>query len=111
MAESRTDIVIRRTTASDTPALWRLAALDDAPVPHGGPGVLIAEVDGRPVAALAGDRAIADPFRRTAPLVELLRLRASQLAAAAEADAPSPQGRRLRLRPHAPVAPHPLPQG
>jgi hypothetical protein len=111
MAESRTDIVIRPTTASDTPALWRLAALDDAPVPHAGPDVLIAEVDGQPLAALVGDRAIADPFRRTAPLVELLRLRAHQLAVAAQADSPRPQGPRLRLRSHAPVAPRPLPQG
>ncbi len=111
MAESRTDIVIRTATAADTPALWRLAALDGAPVPNAGPDVLIAEADGVPVAAVAGDLAIADPFRRTATLVELLRLRARQLTAAADADAPRPQGRRLRLRPHAPVAPQPHPQG
>ena len=111
MAESRTDIVIRPATPADLPALWRLAALDDAPVPNAGSDVLIAEVDGQPVAAYASGRAIADPFRRTASLVELLRLRARQLATAAEADSPRPQGRRLKLRSHAPVAPQPLPQG
>ena len=111
MAESRTDILIRPATPADTPALWRLAALDDAPVPHAGPDVLIAEVDGQPVAAYAGDRAIANPFRKTASLVELLRLRATQLAAAAEAGSRRPQRRRLKLRSHAPVAPQPLPQG
>jgi hypothetical protein len=111
MAESRTDIVIRPATASDAPALWRLAVLDEARVPSAGPGVLIAEVDGKPVAALAGDQVVADPFVRTASLVELLRLRARQLATVAAPGAAHHQRRRLRLRSHAPVAPHPLPQG
>ena len=111
MAEPRTDIVIRPASASDEHALWRLAALDDAPALPAGPGVLVAEENGRPVAAYAGGHAIADPFRPTAHVVELLRLRASQIAAAAAAGDPVPQGRRLGLRPTAPVAPRPLPQG
>ena len=111
MAESRTDIVIRRATASDAPALRRLAALDDATAPEATPDVLVAEVGGEPVAALGGDRAIADPFRPTASLVELLRVRARQLEAAAAPDGSRPQGRRAGLRPHAPVAPRPLPLG
>ena len=111
MAESRTDIVIRRATPSDAPALWQLAALDDAPAPQATADVLIAEVGGEPVAALSGERAVADPFRPTASLVELLRLRARQLEAAAGPDGSRPQGRRIGLRPHAPVAPRPLPLG
>ena len=110
MAQPRTNIVIRGATARDELALRRLAALDDARAPQPGPDVLIAEVDGLAVAAVAGDRAIADPFRPTAAIVELLRLRASQLASAAPAGA-SPQGSRAELRPHAPVSPRPLPLG
>jgi hypothetical protein len=78
MSQSRTDIAIRRADASDAQALWRLAALDNAPAPHAGPDVLVAEVGGRIVAAVDRDRAIADPFQRTAELVELLSLRAAQ---------------------------------
>jgi hypothetical protein len=79
MAELRTDIIIRRATAADTHTLWRLAALDDAPAPIAGPHVLIAEIAGEAVAAVAGGRAIADPFQRTAEIVELLKLRALQV--------------------------------
>ena len=111
MAELHTDIVIRPASAADAAALRRLAALDGAPAPQAGPDALVAEQDGRLVAAHADGRAIADPFRPTAPIVELLRLRASQLAAAAGSADPAPQGRRRRLRPQAPVAPRPLPQG
>lgn len=102
--ESRSEIVIRRATASDAQALRRLAELDGAPVPAAGADVLLAEVDGKPLAAIAGERAIADPFRPTASLVDLLRLRARQLAAAPAPDGPGAQGRRQRLRRNAPVA-------
>lgn len=71
-------IAIRRAAAHDRDAVERLAALDSAPLPHG--EVLLAEVDGEPWAALGLDdgRAIADPFRRSASVVELLRTRAGQ---------------------------------
>ena len=77
-------ISIRRATAADATAVRRLAALDSAPTPGG--ELLIAEVEGEPRAALSLDTgvAIADPFRPTAELVELLRLRAMGLRAAAE---------------------------
>ena len=103
MTESRTDIVIRRAVASDARALWRLAALDSAPAPLAGPGVLVAEVNGRIVAAFdhARDRVVADPFRPTAGFVDLLRLRAGQHAADAR------DARRARTRQ---IAPQPLPQ-
>jgi len=88
-----TSIAIRRATEDDRPVLARLAALDSAPTPSG--EVLIAEVDAEPQAAIeiASGATIADPFRRTADLTELLSVRAARLR---EATAP---GRRLRLRP------------
>ena len=91
MNATRTDIAIRRADASDARALSRLAALDSAIAPLAGPDVLIAEVDGHAVAALHEGRAIADPFRPTASIVELLRIRARQLG--------TETSRRARLRP------------
>lgn len=71
-------ITIRQSTPDDELALNRLAALDDRPPI--GREALLAFVDGDLKAALdarAGE-AIADPFARTAGLVELLRLRLAQ---------------------------------
>ena len=78
-------ISIRAATTGDGPALARLAALDSAPVPFG--PVLLAEVDGRPLAALSVNdgRVIGDPFTRTTELVELLRVHARMTAERAEA--------------------------
>jgi hypothetical protein len=72
-------IVLRRAGPQDAEAVTRLAELDSAKRPTG--EVLIAEVDGRVIAALAidGEEAIADPFEWTADLIELLRGRARQL--------------------------------
>ena len=69
-------ISIRAATHGDGPTLTRLAALDSAPVPFG--PVLLAEVDGQPRAAMAvrDGRVIADPFSRTADVVQLLRVHA-----------------------------------
>jgi hypothetical protein len=69
-------VVIRPAYPDDDAALARLAALDSRR-PLSGP-VLIAERDGRPLAALAtrDDRVVADPFAPTADLVALLRLHA-----------------------------------
>jgi hypothetical protein len=73
------NVVVRRAKAADGPALAALAALDEVDAPVG--GMLVAEVDGSLRAALPldGGRAFADPFRPTAQLVELLRLRAQQV--------------------------------
>lgn len=70
---------IRSATASDRSALERLAALDSHSVPAG--PHLIAELDGRAVAALSrtDGSVVADPFSRTDPIVALLRRRAQQL--------------------------------
>ena len=69
-------VVIRAARGSDGEILERLARLDSQRPPTG--DVLLAEQDGIVVAALAGDRAIADPFRPTADLVALLRIHAGR---------------------------------
>ena len=73
-------ISIRLATDDDDATLIRLAALDSAAAPHG--DVLVADVDGEIVAArsLEKRRSIADPFRPTADIRELLELRARQAA-------------------------------
>jgi hypothetical protein len=91
------NVLIRAARGSDGSALGRLAALDSAPVPAG--ELLVAESDGTIVAAFDAESgaAIADPFRRTAPTVELMRLRAEQLPR----EGARPRGLlgRLRARP------------
>jgi hypothetical protein len=75
-------VAIRRAKDADQPLLDELAALDSA-APIAG-RALVADVNGRPWAALGLDdqRVVADPFLPTAAAVELLRLRARQLATA-----------------------------
>ncbi|HEV2821229.1 MAG TPA: hypothetical protein VGW11_12060 [Solirubrobacteraceae bacterium] len=72
-------LTIRPAGPADRAALERLAGRDSARVPEG--DVVIAMVDGELRAAITvpGGTVIADPFRPTAELVELLRLRATQL--------------------------------
>ena len=71
-------IAIRTAHRDDFVALWSVASLDSALVPP--EPLLVAESGGEIVAALslATGESIADPFRRTAAAVDLLRLRASQ---------------------------------
>lgn len=75
----RGEIAIRPAGAGDAGALRRLAELADRRVPPA--PVLLAESDGEPVVALSTvtGEVISDPFRVTADLVELLRVRAGQL--------------------------------
>ena len=70
---------LRLAGPADGPALERLAGRDSARVPEG--EVVIAMVDGelRAAIAVACGTVVADPFRQTAELVELLGLRAAQL--------------------------------
>jgi hypothetical protein len=94
-------VLLRAARGSDGPALHELAALDSSAVPAG--ELLVAEADGRLVAALApaSGRRIADPFLPTADVVAMLELRAA-----------GPLGSRrglagrlgLRLAPHAGTA-------
>jgi hypothetical protein len=75
-----TRVTLRYAAAADREPIRLLAELDSAHAPTG--PALVAEIDGRLRAALPldGSPAIADPFHRGLDLVELLRLRASQLA-------------------------------
>ena len=100
----RTDrVAIRAARPADAAALSNLARIDSAPLaaerlsslaadPAAGT-VLVADLDGHLVAALDVDRdsAVADPFEPTASLVEMLRVRARQLAKS---------GATARRRPH-----------
>jgi hypothetical protein len=70
-------LTIRRADSSDAGTLVRLAALDSASPPTG--DALLAEVGGEVWAAVEIDSgaAIADPFRPSGELVDLLRLQVS----------------------------------
>jgi hypothetical protein len=85
-------IAIRRATEADRDTLERLAALDSARTPSG--EILIAERGDEPQAAIevTSGVAVADPFRPTAHVVELLRRRADRLTERASSS------RRLGLR-------------
>jgi hypothetical protein len=78
-AMTATSLTIRPADVADAGALARLAALDSASPPTG--DSLIAEVGSELWAAIEIDSgaAIADPFRPSADLVELLRFRAGRL--------------------------------
>jgi hypothetical protein len=73
------EIELRLCRASDDPALDRIAALAERPVPFG--RLVVALVDGSLVAALplGGGCTLRDPFTKTAHLIPLLELRARQL--------------------------------
>jgi hypothetical protein len=73
-------LVLRRSQDGDQAALERLAALDSRELPAG--TFCLAEVDGELVAAApldVEDAPLADPFKRTADVVELLELQARRL--------------------------------
>jgi hypothetical protein len=73
-------VIIRFATADDHAAMARLAQLEGIrPVPES--RTLIAEVESEVLAALplGGGEPLADPFRPTAALVELLLVRATHL--------------------------------
>jgi hypothetical protein len=87
------EITIRLSTPDDRVAILRLAELDSRRPPAG--DALLAVVDGDVWAALplGGGEPIANPFRPTAKLIELLRLRD-----AAMHDSATGRQRRFRLR-------------
>jgi hypothetical protein len=91
-----TTFTIRRASAEDAAAIFRLAALDSASPPTG--DLLVAEVEGELWAAVEIDSgaAIADPFRPSGELVELLHFRAARIRRE-----PVEATRRLRLLPRA----------
>ena len=69
-------VLIRRATPADDHTVRRLAALDSARVPRG--SVLIAQVGDEPRAAIevGTGTVVADPFRPTGNLAELLSVHA-----------------------------------
>ena len=78
------DMVLRTVRDADETAIRRLALLDSARPLRG--QALVAEVAGRPVAALelSDGRVVADPFEHTAEVVELLRARAGEMTPRAD---------------------------
>ena len=90
-------VVLRPATTADTPALRDLAELESTRLPAG--PFLVAERDGELQAALslADGTAIADPFRRTGELVDLLRAHATAQAAAERRRRAVSRRRRPRL--------------
>jgi hypothetical protein len=91
------NVIVRPSRPADESGLARLAALDSAR-PLRGPA-LVAESGSRLLAAvpLGPGRAIADPFERTAELVELLELRKEQLGENQSGDASRSRSWRARL--------------
>jgi hypothetical protein len=73
--------VIRLATEEDVRALWQLAELDSQR-PLGGQ-ILLGEIDGEAAAAISlnDNRVVSDPFRHTAHVTQLLRMRAASLHA------------------------------
>ena len=78
------DITIRSSRPADAPALSLLAELDSKRLPAG--DMYVAEVGGQLVAAFSPEtrQSIADPFRRTAGVIDLLRTAADPRAAASK---------------------------
>lgn len=90
---ARSTLVIRVARSDDEAAIDRLAQLDGGRLD--GSQLLVAEADGEVLAAvpLSGGEPVADPFRPTAQLVEMLKLRAGQF----RHGAPPKRGVRARL--------------
>jgi hypothetical protein len=88
---------IRLATDDDLDLIGRIASLDSS-TPIDGPA-LIGEIDGVPVAVLSlnDGRVVADPFRRTADLVALMRVQARSTGIADRRAWPS-RGLRAALR-------------
>src|SRR5215210_6653381 len=91
----RGEVQIRAAADADASSLLRLARLDSSRPVSG--AVLVAVEEGEIVAALSLERGavVADPFRPTAALVDMLRLRADQL----RGDPPRPRRALWGLRP------------
>jgi hypothetical protein len=83
-------LTIRMAKPDDGHALRRLAELDSSPDLKG--RVLLAELDEQPVAAVSLDsgEVNANPFRRTADTVRMLRLRRYELLRQGADLAPAP---------------------
>lgn len=78
------EMVLRADRPTDEATLRRIAALDSSRPLKG--RALVAEIDGRAVAAIGlnDHRVVADPFVKTAEVVELLQVRAERMQPVAE---------------------------
>jgi hypothetical protein len=76
---TNTDVTIRRLGTGDAAAVKRLAQRDSAREPTG--ALLGAELDGQMLAAISTTtgEVVADPFQRTAEIVQALRLRVDRV--------------------------------
>jgi hypothetical protein len=92
---SPASLTIRHANASDEADLTRLATLDSSRLPSG--ELLVAELDGRLVAALSIDTgaAVADPFEHTAAIVASMRAQVRETRAPRPAVLPGQLGRAL----------------
>jgi hypothetical protein len=90
----RDPITLRLAAPSDRSALARLAQLDSRPLPSGPHLVAVREDRIDAAISLRTRELVADPFRHTAHLCELLRFHAPAFAGSTEIPA-----RRLRPRP------------
>jgi hypothetical protein len=101
MSTSSTIAMRAAATDSDERIVRKLADLDSAAAPEG--PVVIALVDGRPVAAasLTDGAVVADPFEPTADVVELLQARVAASAPVAARTRRRPRFTLPRLRPAA----------
>jgi alpha-beta hydrolase superfamily lysophospholipase len=100
IASHQRNLVIRVAAHDDGGELARLAALDSSRPLRG--CVLVAEIDGVAVAAISvpEGQVVADPFERTAEIVEMLRLRVRQIVGGRPRRRLSPRPRPVRaLRP------------
>lgn len=102
-------VTLRLAVESEWRVLLRLAECDSADPLSG--TVLVAEVDGEVLAALSVEerRAVANPFRRTAELVALLRVRATQLREHADGGRLGSRPLRMKRRWGPSAAPSPRP--
>src|SRR5688572_19217965 len=91
------EIRIRAARAEDIASVARVASRDTRPLPT--QPLLVAEVgsDVRAAISLADGSVIADPFHRTAELVEMLRIRARGAAAGSRNVVSFERPRRQRL--------------
>jgi hypothetical protein len=86
-------ITFRHSTPDDRAAILRLEALEGRAAPAGGALLAFAAGELRAAVSLVDGAVLADPFHRTAELVELLRLHGAQ-----EQDRARPCGRPLPMR-------------
>jgi hypothetical protein len=90
-------ITIRHSTDDDRAAILTLAALDSRPAPAGDVLLAFTGSELRAALPLDGGAPVADPFHPTAEVLDLLRLRANQMASRRR-HGPALALRSLRLR-------------